>query len=891
MTIKKSSELGVGDLTEAQAKAELARLAKEIAAHDARYYQEDAPTVSDAAYDALRRRNAAIEARFPALVRADSPSRRVGAAPTGRFAKVRHAVPMLSLDNAFADDDVRDFVERIRRFLRLGEETPVFTAEPKIDGLSMSLRYEGGVLVNGATRGDGTEGEDVTANVKTLEDIPQQLQGRHVPDVCEVRGEVYMTKSAFLALNQRQAELGEPVFANPRNSAAGSLRQKDPSITASRPLGFFAYGWGEMSEMPADTQTGMVKWFAGCGFKTNPLTKICHSVEALLKFHHEIEAQRAELDYDIDGVVYKVDRIDWQERLGFVSRTPRWAIAHKFPAEKATTVVKDIDIQVGRTGALTPVAKLEPVGVGGVIVQNATLHNADEIARLDVRIGDTVVVQRAGDVIPQVIEVVKAKRPHDAKPYHFPTQCPCDLHTDVVREETATGEEGAIARCSGEFACPFQKIEHLKHFVSRRAFDIDGLGEKQIEFFFERGWLKEPADIFTLEARNREIKLEELEGYGEVSVRNLFNAIRARREISLERFIYALGIRHVGETTARALARGYGSWGAFHDACIRVAEGDAEAREEMDALDQIGDTVIDALAAYFREEHNRGIVERLTRQVEILEAERPAQAVSGCRQDGGVHRLARKNDARGSQGDGGAARRQDLRLGVEENRLCRRRPRRRIEARQRPQARRRRAQRGRVVRFDRGTLTRSRRCRSRCHRGGDSQPEQFSRKKFPPLDLHQRLGRASAHGVVTFHFYEGVDAMRARSLAAALAIVSGVAIAGYSAAVMAQANGGPGTYGPGNGYGPGMMQGYGPDGGYGPGMMHGYGGGYGPGMMRGYGPGNGYGPGTDGYGPGMMQGYGPGGGYGPGPGYGPGNGPRNGYGPGAAPGNSPDRTQ
>jgi DNA ligase (NAD+) len=626
-----ASKIPVADLTEAQAKAELKRLAAEIGAHDRRYYQEDAPTVSDAAYDALRRRNEEIEARFPELVRADSPSRRVGAQPSQKFAKVRHAVPMLSLGNAFSDSEVAEFVERIRRFLRLSaDEKIVFTAEPKIDGLSCTLRYEDGRLVRGATRGDGTEGEDVTANVRTLSDIPKELSGK-APDVCEVRGEVYMTKSAFLALNERQEAAGKQIFANPRNSAAGSLRQLDPEITASRPLGFFAYAWGEMSAMPAQTQSGMVKWFGARGFKTNPLMQICDSIDSMLAFHHEIEAQRATLDYDIDGVVYKVDRLDWQQRLGFVSRNPRWAVAHKFPAEKATTVVKAIEIQVGRTGALTPVAKLEPVTVGGVVVQNATLHNADEIKRLDVRKDDTVIIQRAGDVIPQVLGVVVEKRPRSAKPYKFPTRCPCPLHTAVVREATASGEEGAVTRCSGEFACPFQKVEHLKHFVSRRAFDIEGLGEKQIELFFERGWVKEPAHIFTLEARNSKIRLEEEEGFGELSVRNLFNAIRARREIALERFIYALGMRHVGETTARALARGYGSWEAFHDACVEVARGDAETRAEMDNLDQIGDTVIDGIAAYFGEEHNRGIVERLTKQVKILDAEKPTadSAIAG----------------------------------------------------------------------------------------------------------------------------------------------------------------------------------------------------------------------------------------------------------------------
>jgi DNA ligase (NAD+) len=624
MARREKTDTAVDALTEKQAKAEHARLAAEIAEHDRRYYQEDAPTASDAEYDELRRRYAAIEARFPQLRTLESLSQRVGAAPSARFAKVRHAVPMLSLDNAFAEADVVDFVERIRRFLRLPDDQVItFSAEPKIDGLSMSLRYEDGALVTGATRGDGTEGEDVTANVKTLADVPKRLKGKGVPAVCEVRGEIYMTKHAFLALNKRQAEIGGQVFANPRNSAAGSLRQKDPSITASRPLGFFAYAWGEMSKMPADTQSGMIKWFASCGFKTNPLTKMCRSVEELLEFHRAIEAERATLDYDIDGVVYKVDRLDWQERLGFVSRSPRWAIAHKFPAEQATTVVRDIEIQVGRTGFLTPVAKLEAVTVGGVVVQNATLHNADEIARLDVRIGDTVMIQRAGDVIPQVLGVVADKRPRGAKPFEFPKKCPCPLHTEVVREVIAGGAEGARFHCTGEFACPFQAVEHLKHFVSRRAFDIDGLGEKQIELFYENGWVKEPADIFTLEARDDKIRLEEVEGFGETSVRNLFAAIAARREISLERFIYSLGIRHVGETTAVALSRGYGSWAAFHDACLKLANGDEETKQEMDALDQIGDTVIESLRDYFAEGHNRRRVERLAAQVRIRDAEKP----------------------------------------------------------------------------------------------------------------------------------------------------------------------------------------------------------------------------------------------------------------------------
>ena len=625
MAARDASKIAVDSLSEKQAKAEHARLHAEIGEHDKRYYQDDAPTVTDAEYDALRKRYGAIEDRFPSLRTLESLTLKVGVAPTGRFAKVRHAVPMLSLDNAFSADDVVRFVDRIRRFLKLAEDEPlVFTAEPKIDGLSMSLRYEDGKLVTGATRGDGAVGEDVTANIKTLKDVPQQLKGKGIPAVCEVRGEVYMTKQAFLDLNKRQAEAGKELYINPRNTAAGSLRQKDAAVTAARPLHFFAYAWGEMSEMPAETQSGMTKWLAKCGFVTNPLLKVARSADELLAFHEEIGLKRGTLDYDIDGVVYKVDRLDWQERLGFVSRNPRWAIAHKFPAEKATTVVRDIEIQVGRTGALTPVAKLEPVTVGGVVVQNATLHNADEIARLDVRIGDTVTIQRAGDVIPQVLGVVPEKRPKGAREYAFPKTCPCPLKTPVVRELNSAGEEGVRFRCSGEFACPFQKTEHLKLFVSRGAFDIDGLGAKQIDWFFEQGWIKEPGEIFTLEARNAKLKLEEIEGYGETSVRNLFAAIRARREISLERFIYSLGIRHVGETTARALARGYGTWDAFHEAALAVAKGDEETRTEMDALDQIGDTVIDAIAAYFKETHNRGIVERLTGQVRIQDAEKPA---------------------------------------------------------------------------------------------------------------------------------------------------------------------------------------------------------------------------------------------------------------------------
>jgi DNA ligase (NAD+) len=591
MAARDLSKTSVEDLTEKQAKAEHARLTAEIAAHDKRYYQEDAPTVSDAAYDKLRKRYQAIEARFPDLRTLESLTLRVGAAPARGFAKVRHGVPMLSLDNAFEEQDVVDFVDRIRRFLRLNEkETIVFTAEPKIDGLSLSLRYENGELVRGATRGDGTEGEDVTANVKTVKAIPHRLKGKNLPAVCEIRGEIYMTKADFLALNKRQAEAGDTVFANPRNSAAGSLRQKDPSITASRPLGFFAYSWGEMSELPADTQSGMLKWFAARGFDTNPLWKTVSSREEMLAFHRAIEQERAKLDYDIDGVVYKVDRLDWQERLGFVSRSPRWAVAHKFAAERATTVINGIEIQVGRTGALTPVAKLAPVTVGGVVVANASLHNEDYIKGIgndgnairngvDIRIGDSVIVQRAGDVIPQIVDVLLDKRPKNAKPYQFPTVCPaCGSH--AVREvNPRSGREDSVRRCTGGLICPAQAVERLRHFVSRDAFDIEGFGEQYAELFFEEGLVKSPADIFTLHTRTDEIKKvlfkkreaqakarEEETGrkrkkatpeagraYNEID--NLFRAIDARREISLARFIFALGILHVGEATAKALSK------------------------------------------------------------------------------------------------------------------------------------------------------------------------------------------------------------------------------------------------------------------------------------------------------------------------------------------------
>jgi DNA ligase (NAD+) len=633
MPAKDLSSIAPDALAPAQAKAELKRLAAEIAAHDRRYYQEDAPAVSDAEYDALRHRNAAIEARFPDLVRPDSPGRRVGAAPVAKFAKVRHAVPMLSLGNVFADEEVVDFANRVRRFLGLsGEERLGFTAEPKIDGLSCTLRYEGGLLVNGATRGDGFEGEDVTANVRTIAEVPRRLHGSGVPHICEVRGEVYMGHADFFALNERQAAAGKPVFANPRNSAAGSLRQLDPAITAARPLRFFAYAWGEMSEMPESTQFAMLHWFEARGFPVNPLTRLTHSVEEMLAVYRDIELRRATLGYDIDGVVYKVDRLDLQERLGFVSRSPRWATAHKFPAEQATTIINGIDIQVGRTGALTPVARLEPVTVGGVVVTNATLHNEDEIARKDVRVGDTVRIQRAGDVIPQVLGVVLEKRPPHARPYEFPKVCPaCGSH--AVREvNPRSGKEDVVRRCTGGLICPAQRVERLKHFASRLAFDIEGLGDKQIELFYERGWIMEPADIFTLEARNRSIKLEEEEGFGELSVRNLFAAIAARRSVPLNRLVFALGIRHVGETNAKLLARHYGSIEALRRGVAAAAAGhESEAYEELNAIEGIGDVVADAIVEFFREPHNRATLDRLLDRVTVepMEETRRDSPVAG----------------------------------------------------------------------------------------------------------------------------------------------------------------------------------------------------------------------------------------------------------------------
>jgi DNA ligase (NAD+) len=634
----------VADLSEGDAKAELAALAAEIGEHDRRYYEQDKPTVTDAAYDALRIRNREIEARFPKLKRADSPTEKVSGAPSGRFATARHSVPMLSLEKAFTDEDVRAFLDQVRRFLGLSAETAVpLTAEPKIDGLSISLRYEDRRLVQALTRGDGVTGENVTANVRTIGDIPETLP-KAAPDLIEVRGEIYFTKDDFLALNRKQEAAGAELYVNARNTAAGSLRQKDPAVTASRPLRFFAYAWGAYSALPADTQFGVVQAFARWHFPVNPLMQRCADIDAALAAYAEIEKQRAALAYDIDGVVYKVDSLALQERLGIRSASPRWAIAHKFAAERATTKITGIDIQVGRTGALTPVARLEPVTVGGVTVVNATLHNEDFIRGfgrdgamlrqddkgepVDIRIGDTVSIQRAGDVIPQVLDVDLALRPKAAKPFDFPHICPCPLKTPVVREETATGGEGVVRRCSGEFACPFQRKEHLRHFVSRAAFDIEGLGEKQIEYFYDSEDLpvRAPADIFTLRVRDEKNlkKLKDVDGFGVVSVRNLFDAIDARREIPLERFLNSLGIRHVGETTGKQLARGYVTWDAFHDAALKIADGDMLARQEMDDIDQIGETVVDAVARYFAEPHNRQLVENLVAQVKVQDAERAA---------------------------------------------------------------------------------------------------------------------------------------------------------------------------------------------------------------------------------------------------------------------------
>jgi DNA ligase (NAD+) len=618
-------------LTKSAAKKRHVYLSLEIGRHDEAYHGLDQPLISDADYDALRRELNEIEAAYPEFANAESQA--VGSAALEKFGKIKHRVPMLSLSNAFADEDVVEFVDRIRRFLNLGDLLPIaVTAEPKIDGLSISLRYEQGKLIQAATRGDGVEGENVTANVLTIRDVPAQLHG-DFPDVIEVRGEIYMSHADFEALNGRAEKDGDKTFANPRNAAAGSLRQLDASITASRPLRFYAYAWGDAPKLPDATQFGVVQAFKRWGLPTNPLMNLCQSTDELLQHYRLIEGQRAELGYDIDGVVYKVNDIALQQRLGFVSRSPRWGIAHKFSAEQAETVLEGIDIQVGRTGALTPVARLKPVTVGGVVVSNATLHNEDEIARKDVRVGDHVIVQRAGDVIPQIVSVVLAKRDAASVPYHLPQTCPvCGSH--AVREERTSGKADAVRRCTGGLVCSAQQVERLKHFAARQAFDIEGLGDKIIDEFFAEGLIKTPADIFTLEARDGAAgkRLREREGWGASSVQNLFAAINQRRLIGLDRFMFALGIRHVGETTARVLARSFGSAENIRTQMIAAGQGEgSEAWVELTAIDGIGDVVAEALVQFFGEAHNVEAFDALLQHVtpQALEAVSSESPVSG----------------------------------------------------------------------------------------------------------------------------------------------------------------------------------------------------------------------------------------------------------------------
>lgn len=621
------------DLTADEAAAELARLAALIAQHDRLYHEQDAPMISDADYDALRQRNEAIEARFPELQRADSPSLKVGAAPAAGFGKVQHSIPMLSLGNAFAPEDVDEFLARIRRFLGLddGEALEVM-AEPKIDGLSCALRYEDGILVQGATRGDGTTGEEITANVRTIADLPQKLKGKGWPEVLEVRGEVYMSRHDFAALNARQEEAGAKVFANPRNAAAGSLRQLDPKITAERPLHFFGYAWGQVSAPLGATVTEARDRLQSWGFSLNEPAALCSGRDDLLAYYEKIMAERAELPFEIDGVVYKVNRLDLQERLGFVSRAPRWAIAHKFPAERAETKLNAITIQVGRTGALTPVANLEPISVGGVVVARATLHNEDEIARKDVREGDHVIIQRAGDVIPQVVSAVLAKRPKNSKPYVFPDHCPV-CGSQAIRE---AGE--VVRRCTGGLICDAQIVERLKHFVSRNAFDIEGLGGKHIEAFWQEGLVKSPADIFRL--HEAEEAISEREGWGKTSAKNLVAAIEARRSIGLDRFVYALGIRQIGEATAKLLARSYGDFSGLRTAMIaaekeRAAAPEARKPEEVGEtyaelcnIEGIGMSMADDLVGFFGEDHNLAVLDDLAEELTIEAAAAPATSDS-----------------------------------------------------------------------------------------------------------------------------------------------------------------------------------------------------------------------------------------------------------------------
>ncbi|HUC09954.1 MAG TPA: NAD-dependent DNA ligase LigA [Stellaceae bacterium] len=612
-------------LSAAEARAELEVLADEIRRHDRLYYTDAAPEISDAQYDALRQRNAALEARFPELVRADSPSRRIGAAPAVGFAKVTHSRPMLSLENAFEEADVRDFFAGIRNFFSrptdqtlVAEATIEVMAEPKIDGLSLGLRYEHGRLIQGATRGDGVTGEDVTANIRTLPSVPEELKGSGWPDIIEIRGEVYMERAGFFALNEERAAAGEPVFANPRNAAAGSLRQLDPSVTARRPLKFFAYAWGETSAAFARTHAEALAQFGAWGLSVNDRSRLCRGVDQVLAYYRDIAADRASLPYDIDGVVYKVNDLSLQERLGMVSRAPRWALAHKFPAQQAQTVLRDILISVGRQGALTPVAALEPITVGGVVVQRATLHNEDEILRKDVRIGDTVIVQRAGDVIPQIVGVVTERRPAEAQPYEFPDHCP-------VCGSLAVREPGMVARrCTGGLICPAQAVERLKHFVARDSFDIEGLGAKHIQAFWEDGLIRQPGDIFRLDPAI----IAKREGWGEISARKLVAGIDERRHISLERFINALGIPQVGQATARLLARHYRSLANWRSAMEAAQQPDSEARAGLVDVHGIGEDMAADIIGFFAEPHNRAVLDDLAREVVVLDYETPALRVA-----------------------------------------------------------------------------------------------------------------------------------------------------------------------------------------------------------------------------------------------------------------------
>ena len=633
MTAPPDNGPDIASLAPDEAAAEIAALTAQVEAANVAYHAEDAPEITDAEYDRLKTRLRALEAAFPELARADSPTHTVGAAPSGSFAKVRHRVPMLSLENAFAEEDVRDWAAGLRRFLKLAPEAPLaITAEPKIDGVSLSLRYENGRLTEAATRGDGAEGENVTANARTIEDIPDRLKGR-VPEIFEVRGEVYMTHADFAALNEAQQAKGAKIYANPRNFAAGSLRQLDPEITRLRPLRFFAYAWGDVSDLPADTQWGVVAALGKWGLPVNPLMAACDDIEALLARYAEIERQRATLGYDIDGVVYKVDRLDLQRRLGFRSTTPRWALAHKFPAERATTILEKIEIQVGRTGALSPVARLTPVTVGGVVVSNATLHNEDYIAGRasdgtpirdgrDLREGDTVQIYRAGDVIPKVVDVDLSRRPKTSKPYEFPAKCPV-CGSPAVREA-----DEAVRRCTNGLTCPAQSVEHLKHFVSRPAFDIEGLGAKQIEAFHADGLVAEPADIFTLQSRQEagEIDLYRRDAKArptnETSVANLFAAIDERRTVPLARFIFALGIRHVGDTTARLFARQFVTWDAFEEMMVAAGE-DEGAREHLLSINGVGEVMADAVIAFFADTRNRKAIARLLDHVTPEDAAMP----------------------------------------------------------------------------------------------------------------------------------------------------------------------------------------------------------------------------------------------------------------------------